>query len=77
MKKLDNDVREYIASQIENVQLEGLCPICKTARSQNGECWCGHIVIDVRRPIKWGRVDESTVAFREATPEEIAAQQSV
>ena len=27
--------------------------------------------------LKWGRVDEPTVAFREATPEEIAAEQSV
>lgn len=27
--------------------------------------------------LKWGRVDEPTVAFREATPEEIAAEHSV
>jgi hypothetical protein len=27
--------------------------------------------------LKWGRVDEPTVAFREATPEEIAAEQGV
>jgi hypothetical protein len=27
--------------------------------------------------LKWGRIDEPTVAFREATPEEIAAEHSV
>jgi hypothetical protein len=27
--------------------------------------------------LKWGRVDEPTVAFREATPEEIAAEHNV
>lgn len=52
MKEFDEDIKEFITAQIENVQLEGLCPICRTGRSQNGECWCGHIVIDVRRTSK-------------------------
>ncbi len=50
MKTFDDDVRDFITAQIENVELDGLCPICGTGRSQNGECWRGHIVINVRRP---------------------------
>lgn len=42
--KVDDDTRQYIVSQIDNVQLDGLCPICGTGRSQYGECWKGHIV---------------------------------
>jgi len=44
---IDEDVREFIIGAIDGVELEGLCPICGTRRSQNGECWLGHIVIDV------------------------------
>ena len=61
MKKFDDDVREFIISQIENVELDGLCPICGTGRSQNGECWRGHIVINVRRPTTgWSRPSHSS-----------------
>ena len=52
MAKVESYVRDYINEKIDNVQLEGLCPICKTGRNQYGECWLGHIVIDVRRPTK-------------------------
>jgi RNA polymerase subunit RPABC4/transcription elongation factor Spt4 len=47
--KINDDVREFITAAIDGVELEGLCPICKTRRSQNGECWHGHIVIDVSK----------------------------
>jgi RNA polymerase subunit RPABC4/transcription elongation factor Spt4 len=48
-KYFDEYVREFITTAADGVQLDGLCPICGTGRSQNGECWRGHIVIDVNK----------------------------
>ncbi len=49
---MNYEIIKFIASQADNVQLAGLCPICKTGRNQYGVCWNGHIVIDVPNHIK-------------------------
>ena len=76
MKTFDNDVREFITAQVENVELDGLCPICGTGRSQNGECWRGHIVINVRRPTPLALDGGDSVAFEQlSTPEVLSTLQ--
>lgn len=40
------EARRYVKRSGKVVQINGLCPICGTGRSQYGECARGHIIFE-------------------------------